>query len=351
MDLYTKEGYYQIGHDLETYPDAVAYFIIGGRGTGKTYSTLTYMLDENYKFAFIKRSKVDVDLICTEDESLMMKFNPFGTINRDRNINICAENLREGFGAFYDETHEGQKDFIGYIMPLSTVTKVKGFEMQIAKWQIFDEFIPMKGERVSKTEGINTLDMYETINRSREVRGEVELKSIFLANSTSLNNQVFIAYDLVDVVQEMKTNGQSALYIPERYIFIRMLDDNEEFQKRRARSKIFAAVGKNSAWARSALANDFAFDDDSMIEKHSLSGWRADYRVKFNDGKMFYVYRRGPKYYLSSAAHTAGRLYDCDTDGGKQAFREKVIDLRWANADGDLTSEKFSFYAYVRDFK
>ena len=223
--------------------------------------------------------------------------------------------------------------------------------MQVAKWQIFDEFIPMKGERISSTEGINTLDMYETINRSREVRGETELKSIYLANSTSLHNQIFIAYDIVDIVQEMKTNGQSALYIPDRYIFIRMLDDNEEFQKRRSCSKIFAAVGKNSAWTRSALSNDFSYDDDSMIEKHSLSGWRADYRVKFNDGKMFYVYRRGPKYYLSSAAHNAGRLYDCDTDGGKQAFREKVIALRWANADGDLTSEKFSFYAYVRDFK
>lgn len=352
MNLYTKEGYYQIGHDIESYPDAVAFFVIGGRGTGKTYGTLKYMLDKESPIVYVKRTKDDVDLICASgsDEGGMIQFNPYEQINRDYGYQIVADSIKKGFGAFYDCTGE-EKKFIGYITALSAVANVKGFEMQRASWQVFDEFIPLKGQRISKSEGTNTLDLYETVNRSRDVRGADPLRMIFLANSTSLNNQIFEVFDLIDTVQQMKTDGKSSLYLPDRFIFIRLLDDNEEFQRRRARSKIFAAVGKESSWSRSALANEFAFDDDSMIEKHSLSGWRADYRVKFNDGKMFYVYRRGPKYYLSSAAHTAGRLYDCDTDGGKQAFREKVIDLRWANADGDLTSEKFSFYAYVRDFK
>lgn len=351
IDLYSKEGYYQIGHDIEAHPEAVAYFVVGGRGTGKTYGTLSYMLYHGEPIVYVKRTKDDVDLVCSSGSDGLIQFNPFEQINRDTGRLIIADPIKKGFGAFYDKTDPDDPRFIGYITALSAVANVKGFEMQRATWQIFDEFIPMRGQRVSKSEGVNVLDLYETVNRSRDVRGADPLRMIFLANSTSLNNQVFDVFDLIDIVHDMKAAGKSAVYLPDRYIFIRSLDDNEAFRDARSRSKIFAAAGKDSSWTRSALQNDFAFDDTSMIRKENLSGWRAYCRVQFNDGRMMYIYRRGSKYYLCSAPHSAGKLYDCDTDGGKQAFKEIVLDLKWANADNDLISEKFSFYAYVRDFK
>ena len=349
MDLYSKEGYYQIAHDLESYPEAVAYFVVGGRGTGKTYGTLKYMLENEQEIVFVKRTKDDVDLLCSSGDDL--QFNPFEQLNKDFGYSITADQIRKGFGAFYDHT-EDQKKFIGYITALSAVANVKGFEMQRAKWQIFDEFIPMRGQRVMKSEGINTLDLYETVNRSRDVRGADPLRMIFLANSTSLNNQIFEAFDIIDEVQQMKADGKNYLYLPGRYIFIRLLDDNAAFQSRRSKSKIFSAVGKESSWTRSALSNDFAFDDVSMIDKLPLSGWRAYACVKYNDVRAMYIYRKGKSYYICSTPHNAGKVYDCNTDGGKKLFKNELhLDLIWANADGDLTCERFSDYAFIRDFK
>lgn len=349
MDLYSKEGYYQIGHDLESYPEAVAYFVVGGRGTGKTYGTLKYMLENEQEIVFVKRTKDDVDLLCSSGDDL--QFNPFEQLNKDFGYSITADQIRKGFGAFYDHT-EDQKKFIGYITALSAVANVKGFEMQRAKWQIFDEFIPMRGQRVMKSEGINTLDLYETVNRSRDVRGADPLRMIFLANSTSLNNQIFEAFDIIDEVQQMKADGKNYLYLPGRYIFIRLLDDNAAFQSRRAKSKIFSAVGKDSSWTRSALSNDFAFDDVSMIDKLPLSGWRAYASVKYNDTRQMFIYKKGKAFYISSAPHNAGKIYDCNTDGGRRSFKSDLhLDLLWSNADGLLTCERFSDYAFIRDFK
>ena len=48
--------YYNIKDDIEKYPDAWAVFAWSGRSTGKTYSTLKYMLDEGRRFIFLKRS-------------------------------------------------------------------------------------------------------------------------------------------------------------------------------------------------------------------------------------------------------------------------------------------------------
>lgn len=363
-DLYTKDGYYQIAHDLECYPEAVVYVIVGGRGTGKTYGTLKYMIDNDQRFVFIKRTKDDVHMMCSGSGKIgaalpegALDYSPFKVLNKDHGWNIHPVEFYKGFGAFYNyaagedgrEYTEGQA--LGYIAALSLVGQVKGFEMADASYQIFDEFIPLRGQIVKKTEGENALDLYKTIDRSRAVKGQKDLKAIFLANASILNNQIFQALDIVDICYKMKSGGISELYLQDRFIFIRFLDDNYAFQEKERNSKIYAAAGENSRWTRSALYNDFAYDDMTRIKKLPLNGFSGRYKVVYNDGNTFYMYRKGKLYYTSNTPHNALSVFDCDTDAGRLAFKREIFDLRLALADGKLFCESFSHYAFIRDYK
>lgn len=362
--LYTKEGYYQIAHDLEKYPEAVVYIVVGGRGTGKTYGTLKYMLDHNEKFVFIKRTKDDVHMLCSGGGKAgaalhegALDYSPFKAINDNEGSDVHPVEIYKGFGAFYhyQANEEGERmpsgGAIGYIAALSLVGQVKGFEMQDAGFQIFDEFIPLRGQIVKKTEGENALDLYKTIDRSRMVEGKKDLKAIFLANATVLNNQVFQALDVVDICYDMMLKRETERYLKDRYIFIRLLNDNKAFREKESKSKIYKAAGENSKWTRSALYNDFAYDDMSRIKKLSLNGFSARYAVKYNENNIFYVYKKGKKWYTSNTAHNAGLIYDCNTDAGKLAFKTEILDLRLALAEENLFCESFSHYAFIRDFK
>lgn len=363
-ELYTKQGYYQIAHDLEAFPDAVVYIIVGGRGTGKTYGTLKYMIDNNEKFVFIKRTKDDIHMMCSGSGKIgsalpegALDYSPFKVLNHDLGWNIHPVEFYKGFGAFYEyaaddsgkEYQHGQA--LGYIAALSLVGQVKGFEMADASFQIFDEFIPLRGQVVKKTEGENALDLYKTIDRSRAVDGKADLKAVFLANASILNNQVFQALDIVDVCYRMKADGVNALYLDDRFIFIRFLDDNEVFRSKEAGSKIYAAAGDNSKWTRSALYNDFAYDDMSRIKKLPLNGYSGKYAVRYNDGNMFYMYKKGKDWYTSKTPHNARTVFDCDTDAGRLAFRREIFDLRIALSEDHLFCESFSHYAFIRDYK
>ena len=363
-NLYSKEGYYQIAHDLEKYPDAVVYIVIGGRGTGKTYSTLKYMVDNREKFVFVKRTKDDVHMLCSGSgkagaalPSGAMDYSPFKAINEGEGTNIHPVEFYKGFGAFYNyRTDENGNtvpygEAIGYIAALSLVGQVKGFEMSDANYEIFDEFIPLRGQIVRKTEGENALDLYKTIDRSRAVKERKDLKAIFLANASVLNNQVFQALDIVDVCYEMIAEGNTCKYLKDRFIFIRLLNDNRVFRAKESESKIYAAAGMQSKWTRSALYNDFSYDDVSRIKKQSLSGYSARYSVKYNQNNIFYVYRKGRKWYTSKTPHNAPLVYDCNTDAGKLAFKGELLDLRIALAEQNLFCESFSHYAFIRDFK
>ena len=363
-DLYTKEGYYQIAHDFEAYPDAVVYIVVGGRGTGKTYGTLKYMIENEEKFVFLKRTKDDIHMMCSGSGKIgtalpegALDYSPFKVLNNDMGWNIHPIEFYKGFGAFYNyETSEDGKEYqsgaaLGYIAALSLIGQVKGFEMADATYQIFDEFIPLRGQIVKQTEGENALDLYKTIDRSRTVDGAADLKAVFLANASVLNNQIFQALDLIDIAYEMKAFGITHKYIEDRYIFIRFLDDNQTFRNKEKNSKIYAAAGKNSKWTRSALENDFAYDDTSRICRKSLNGYSGKYVVKYNNGQTFYMYRKGKNWYTSNTPHNVQVIYNCDTDAGRLAFGYELYDLRQALAEDRLFCESFSHYAFIRDFK
>ena len=75
-----KKHYYNIEDDLKKYPDAWCYIIVGGNSTGKTYGTLWYEYKNNRRFAFVKRTNDDVDILCATNKRVDL--SPFKAINK-----------------------------------------------------------------------------------------------------------------------------------------------------------------------------------------------------------------------------------------------------------------------------
>ena len=121
-----KDGYYHLGADLEQYPDAWCYAVWSRRGPGKTYSGLRYYTARQQPFVYVKRTKEDVELICSR--SFDLDLSPFKDLNRDFNMNIRAVQIHNGFGAFYhcNQDDEPYGPPVAYIMALNAVAKFKG---------------------------------------------------------------------------------------------------------------------------------------------------------------------------------------------------------------------------------
>lgn len=347
--------YYNLADDLQKYPDAWCYIIIGGRKTGKTYSALKYITyDKKVPYVFVKRTDSDVDLITADaGKGLDLDFSPYKALNRDLISNIRGKKIKDGIGGFwsYDDESNAYGNIKGYIFSLSKVSKVKGFDTSECDYIVFDEFIKQPWEKQTiRREGESVLDLYATVARDREHRGREQLRLICLANATEISNPLMQTLEVVDDVAEMKAHGESILYMKERGIFIHLLDDNPEFRAEEKNTAIMRGMA-NTQWGRMALENDFAYNDFSNVKKISLKGYTPLCSIQWKE-QVFYIYKNGRNYYMSKSRHNDSEFYDLNKENGQKLFYiERDLDLRSACIEGRMLFETYTMYDIIVNYK
>ena len=360
MSKKNKKHFYDIADDIKLYPDAVIYIIIGGRNGGKTYSSMSYCLDNltppSEKFCFIKRTNEDVKLLCTggRDEKLKLNISPFKQINKDRNTDIKAIEIYKGIGGFWDVTNKesAEGEPIGYILSLHLGSKAKGFELQDSELMIWDEFIPMIGERVDREEGEQILTLYKTISRARLHLGRKPLKLILLANATRIRNPVFRTFELTDYVAQMKLEGREYLYLEDRKILIHNVEYSEEFNAIEAQDPINIAMA-GTAWARSSIDNEFAYDDFSTVKKCSVKKMRPILKIVYQR-KEYFCYGNDEKYYFCTTPTNVTTIdsYNLDRENDQKLFYlHYVIDLREACVNNNMLFSTYTLYDMIVNYK
>lgn len=348
--------YYNIEDDLNAYPDAWCYLIIGGRNTGKTYSTLKYQHEHNKKFVFLKRTADDIKLLCagsSKKEQYGVDLSPFKSINRDTGSNVKAFSVFNGLGAFWNCDSEDSRIGlpIGYAVALSSVSKVKGFDLSECDYIDFDEFIQQPWERVlNKKEGESVMDLYKTIARDREHRGRDPLKLIALANATSISNSLMEVLEVVDKVADMQAAGTDIYYDDERGIFIHIIMDNEEFKAVESQSKIYKAM-QGTQWASMALENKFGYNDFTNVSKVNLKNYQPHCTVIYKQ-RTFYIYKKGQDYYMTTSRHSGTLVYDLNKENDQKRFHiEQVFDLRDACINGHMLFQSYTMYDLIVNYK
>ena len=347
----TKKVYYDIADDIENYPEAWCYIVVGGRGTGKTYSALKreYVTMQE-PFAFVKRTNDDVKIMCGSSKNVEMDLSPFKPINRDFVTNVKATLIQKGIGGFYNTNDEGEVTGspVGYITSMNAIGNIKGFDLSDCEVMIFDEFIPNIYERVNKKEGEQILDLYKTISRDRELRGRKPLKLIALANATRVYNPLFEILEVIDIVVQMKANGEVVYY--NNGIFIRLLDDNADFKKAESNTAIMKSLSHTS-WGKMALDNEFAYDDFTHVGYTSLKGYKCLYGFSYKRKKCYVYVKRG-KYYVCDSEDKTVKFYDLNIETQQALFYdEQGYKLRNQTIDGNVLYSSYLPYYWIMNFR
>ena len=197
MGIYLDNGYLDFEKILSY---KIPYnFMVGGRGIGKTYGALKYMVEHDIKFVFMRRTQTQLDVVRNE------KYHPFKKLNEDLGWDIHPITLTKySSGLFHCEQDKNGKwqpkegtEPVGLMLALSTISNVRGFDATDRDVLIYDEFIPERHERPIKDEATAFFNAIETIQRNRELEGKDPLTVLCLANANELANPLFIELKLV----------------------------------------------------------------------------------------------------------------------------------------------------------
>lgn len=253
---------YQTGGWVNPVPlldcDSTFIFGYGARGIGKTYGLLTELrkraLNGQGKFILLRRQQTQADFVGKQD------FSPFKPIDADNGFFTEVKRLDKFTSAFYVD-----EEIIGYVMALSTITNIRGFDGSDVEVIFYDEFIPEKHARPIKNESDALWNAYETINRNRELFGRKPLKLIGMSNANDISNEIFLSLGVVDKIDRMKRKGQNVYINNEKSLAIVDYQGAEISDKK-----------KQTALYKLTEGSDF---QKMAIENEFLNEFSSEYRV------------------------------------------------------------------------
>lgn len=282
MGWYLDSGYFDVSRlDRYTVPFA---FVVGGRGVGKTFGALKYMLEHKQKFVYLRRTQTEIDLISQP------AYNPFKPITGE----VTVKKLTKYTAGFYLED-----DCIGYSLALSTVSHVRGFDASDVNYIIYDEFIPEAHARPIKEEGAALLNCYETINRNRELMGQPAVKLWCFANANRLNNPVFMSLGLINLATKLQDSKQ-VFYIDQQRGLLLLLLSNSPISQAKSETALYR-LAHGTGFDTMAIDNRLVSEGISTIGARKLS----EYTLLCTVGEIsIYRHKSKREYYVTS--HRSG---------------------------------------------
>ena len=319
MNLYHTNGYANIPEILKQ--GMPFNFVVGGRGTGKTYGALDHVARSGIRFCLMRRTQSQLETIARSET------NPFKSVVAAMDVDWTAEPVVAGKSiyAYYQTTMEEGKmvygNLMGYAVALSTIANLRGFDMSDVELLIYDEFIPESHERKMKFESDAFLNAYETINRNREIQGRKPLQVLCLANSNDFANPLFIGLGLVGTLEKMLREHRETYINPQRGIGLYLLTDSP-ISTRKAATAVYRLTAGSSFYDM-AVQNAFAGQDDPDIQSVKL----RDYIPLVCVGELcIYKHRSEPTYYISvHVSGTVSKYSGTGIDMGRFAATHKGI--------------------------
>ena len=340
MKLYDDNGYPNTGlWYISQYPIVL---IWGARSIGKTISALIAQTKRNEPFILLRRKQLHADLC------MLPEMSPFKTVNNILNTDYTTARIEKNYGGIYHSTEKDGKTVpsgkpVGYIAALATFANVRGAGMEDVKTVIYDEYTGEKNDRAIKGEESLILNMYETINRNREIdeqNPQPPLRAIFLSNSNEFLNPVFSAFNVVDIAEKMIINKKTVVELPERgIILINYL--NSPISEKKANTALYRATN-NKEFKKMAIENDFNFDTNVKIKPQNIA--HAKPIAEFSD--FFTIYENNG-IYIDLRRSGSPVTFSNNADGVKQ-FCRKFPKIYFQILKGNCCYQNYQVYNYVK---
>lgn len=325
--MYTEQGY--LDYEYVMKDKNVFKFIIGGRGSGKTFGAIQWALKNEKTILFMRRTQTQIDLIRND------AFSPFAAVDPDIMVKSINKNLA---GLYHSEAGSPAGAPFGFMCALSTISNIRGFDASAVDLIIYDEFIGEAHERTIKKEGEAFLNAYETINRNRELQGREPVQVLALANSNMLANPIFVELNLVSPVEKMLRTGQTVYKNFNRHVSVYMIGHSPVLD-RKAQTALYQLAG-DTDFSRMALKNSFTTEEMDHIATQDL----RQYKLIVNVGELaIYKHKATKTYYVTD--HLAGSTDKTYTAGQMdlKRFRRDQYFLWLAYLNGKIIFESYIF--------
>lgn len=334
MSLYLDNGYVNIDYVLSY--DMPISLVVGGRGTGKTYGALQHSIKYERHITLMRRTQSQADLINKPE------FSPINPVARDMGLECQVKTISKYNSSISIGEDPEHMRLLGFTAALSTFSNLRGFDASGVDLIVYDEFIPEVHERPLKEEGAALLNVYETVNRNRELQGRKPLQMLLLSNANRLDSPVLAELDLINVVDRMNKKGQEEWINPQRGIALFVLQ-HSPISEKKADTAIYK-VSQNSKFSRMSLGNEFAFDDLADVRSINLAGWKLKAQLG-----PWYIYKKDRLWYISAhGAGTPSRIY-ADTEIDKRRFIFENPSCRGRILQHKILYENYQAKRYLTD--
>lgn len=275
---------------------AIYNFSFGGRGIGKTYSTLKYLIEENIRFIYLRTYQTEIDLCANGD------CNPFKKLNSDIGTAYGFKKISKDITGIYN----GEMENIGYAVALSTFAKLRGVDFSDIDFILYEEF--NTSGRPCKNQGALFFNFYETVNRNRELEGKNPVKVVFLGNALSIANPIMHAFNLVSDCERMLQNGDDIKILESRGIAIQIVNSENDVSIAKRNTALYRAIS-GTEYYEHAVNNKFIDDSFYNVKKLNINEFKPLCTI---GGISIYVHKSRYQYYAKRGDVKCKRNYSKD---------------------------------------
>lgn len=334
-NIYLPNGYCNVGGILDFgMPFTI---IIGGRGTGKTFTALKVCRDRKLNTLLLRRTHTQAEMIARKDLS------PWKSVALFDNFDFRTDNASKGLYQVVEiDDEDNDIRTLSFITGLSTISNLRGFDSSDIDIIVYDEFIPESHERPLKRESDALLNAYETINRNRELSGRQPVKLLMMANANRLDSPILMGLGLTNKIESMIKKKQMYSIMPEKGVVIVILQDSP-ISKKKEETALYKLV-KGTQFGDMSLNNEFSYSDTSNVVSKDLNGYSP---ILYFDDITIYRSKADQKLYAS--AHNSGSLrhYNSTSDEDLRRLRNNGFFMTIAILRNNIEYESYEIKAKV----
>lgn len=298
---------------------------LGGRGIGKTYSAIDYVINEGRQFLYVRSTDKQIQLSLTPDRG-----NPFKKWASDHDRDIFIRHGEEVNDIV--EVAGENETILGCAAALSTFENLRGVDFSMIDIIFYDEFIQTRPFAFDAFRAF--LNLYESVNRNRELTGAEPVKVLFLANTQELNSPILAGFDLIGSIEQMKRTGQNKFSRGDIYVELCA----SEISGAKARSVLYRNLPEADQYKQEALYNEFSRNDFSGIGRPKNL---REYRPLCNiDDIGIYAHKSMRKYYAAASKSNKVPQFNSKNQVGL-FYRHYGGALSDAYASNNLLSDSF----------
>lgn len=331
-DLYLESGYFNAAAVIEAgHPFNI---VMGGRATGKTYGFIDWFIRHQEPFILMRRTQKESDLQGDPETSSL------GPNMRDMGFSIIGKRIA---GSLMKVLNADTGDEICLCMGMNATATIRGMDLSRFKYALYDEFIPEPHVRAIKNEGAAVFNMYETINRNRELSGKDPLMLICVSNAVNIANDVFIQGNLVSIAESLLSGD---MIYQDDYKMMIMLR-NSPISKQKEQTALYKGLASQE-FKDMALDNKFIENDFTYIKKRKIS----EYVPLLQIGDLYvYGHKSRDEYYITftKANLRNNQKYGSNYLDLTRLKREKMH-LYFSYLDGRVVFEKYECLALFEKY-